>query len=265
VHPSELSKMFEVEDTYWWFVARRWLVRALLDRHLPAGAAPRRIVDVGCGTGATLGTLAEYGEVIGIDRSPYALHYCRERGHHRLARGDAAALPLADESVDVVTALDLLEHIGDDARAVREFVRVLRPGGLLIATVPAGPMLWSEHDEALDHLRRYRAREFRRLLDAAGLQVLRFSPLITTLLAPIALLRLAQRLRPKRGARPQTALIIPPPWINRWLIRLLLWENRWLLRFRLPFGVSLVAAAGKTAGDRGSGIEDRETAVESGV
>jgi SAM-dependent methyltransferase len=253
VRASELDKMFEVEDTYWWFVARRWLVRALLGRYLAASVTPRRIVDVGCGTGATLATLAEHGEVIGIDRSPHALHYCQKRGHHRLARGDAAALPLADESVDVLTALDLLEHIGDDAGAVREFVRVLRPGGLLIATVPAGPMLWSEHDEALDHLRRYRAREFRRLLDAAGLEVLRFSPLITTLLAPIALLRLAQRLRPKRAGRPQTALIIPPPWINRWLIRLLVWENRWLLRFRLPFGVSLMAAAAKTAPSLRSG------------
>ncbi len=138
MHPSELSKMFEVEDTYWWFVARRRLVHSLLGRHLPAAGGPRRIVDVGCGTGATLATLAEYGEVIGVDRSQHALHYCQERGHHRLVRGDGAALPLADESVDVVTALDLLEHIADDAGAVREFVRVLRPGGVLVVTVPAG-------------------------------------------------------------------------------------------------------------------------------
>jgi len=245
VRPTELDKMFQLEDTYWWFVARRGLVLALLRRCLPALAGSERIIlDVGCGTGATLPGLSQYGRVIGLDSSHYALQCCRKRGHRDLMQARGEALPIADESADVITALDLLEHIPDDAAAVREFARVLRPGGLLIVIVPACPMLWSEHDEALDHLRRYRAARLRRIVADSGLVTERLSPLITALLLPIAVLRVLQRLRPKKTG-PQTALIVPPRSVNALLTALLLLENRWLLRFNLPVGVSLMAVARK--------------------
>jgi SAM-dependent methyltransferase len=273
MRPSELAKMFELEDTYWWFVARRRLVRELLVRHLRGGrrACPPlaghirptggvRVLDVGCGTGATLATLAEFGEVTGLDRSPEALRFCRRRGHHRLVLARGEELPVMTESVDVITALDLLEHIPDDAAAMREFARALRPGGLLVVTVPAGPWLWSEHDEALDHLRRYRAPRLREIMEDAGLEIVRLSPLITMLLAPIAALRLLQKLQPREASAPQTAFIIPPRWINTLLVGLLWLENRWLLRWNLPAGVSLMAVAEKAAGGaREGGVEENST------
>lgn len=242
--------MFELEDTYWWFVARRALVSDLLRYYLPGPETrdprpePPILLDVGCGTGATLGSLHAFGQVVGLDSSRYALGCCRRRGHRDLVQARGETLPIADASADVVTALDLLEHIPDDAAAVREFARVLKPGGLLIIIVPACPFLWSEHDEALDHLRRYRAARLRQIIADAGLEIERLSPLITFLLLPIAALRLLQRLRPrKRG--PQTALIVPPKAINTLLTRLLDLENRWLLRRNLPVGVSLMAVARK--------------------
>ena len=258
MRPSELDKMFELEDTYWWFVARRELVLTLLSRHLPpVGPASSRtgeeakrrrgervILDVGCGTGATLEGLSRFGRVVGMDSSRYALQCCRRRGQHALVQARGEALPIASASADAVTALDLLEHIPDDAAAVREFSRVLRPGGVLIVTVPACPFLWSEHDEALDHLRRYRAARLRRIIAESGLIIERLSPLITFLLLPIAVLRVLQRLRPRKSG-PQTALIIPPRPVNSLLTKLLLLENRWLLRFNLPAGVSLLAVARK--------------------
>jgi SAM-dependent methyltransferase len=238
--------MFDVEDTYWWFVARRQLVHDLLRRYPPETSRARPVLlDIGCGTGATLHTLEELGEAVGMDRSLHALARCQQRGHRLLAQADGTRLPVADGSVDVITALDLLEHIPDDAAAAAEFARALRPGGVLVVTVPACPLLWSEHDEALDHLRRYRARELHRLLAGAGFRVARLSPLITTLLLPIAALRLAQRLVPRAKGRAQTALIIPPRWINAILTNLLQAENRWLLRANLPVGVSLFAVARK--------------------
>ncbi len=129
---SELAKMFELEDTYWWFVARRELVFLLL-RHRFRPPADRRpvLLDIGCGTGATLGGLATFGDVTGLDFSLDALRFCRQRGEHRLVRARGESLPFADSSADVITALDLLEHIPDDAAAAKEFARVLRPGGLL--------------------------------------------------------------------------------------------------------------------------------------
>ena len=246
---SELAKMFQLEDTYWWFVARRAIVRDLLARHCSPGdrAGAKRVLDVGCGTGASLKTLEEFGEVVGLDRSAEALRFCRQRGPYRLARALGEALPVADESVETVTALDLLEHIEDDGAAVREFARVLTPGGILLVTVPACPFLWSEHDEALEHVRRYRAARLRRLLQEAGLEVLRLSPLIAALLLPIAALRLLQRACRRRGAEASTAFIEPPGFLNTALIWLLRLEGKWLLRFNFPVGVSLVAVAGKPA------------------
>jgi len=256
VRKTEIAKMFELEDTYWWFVARRLLVRDLLRRHLPAQAADDRragadcvarpiVLDVGCGTGATLKVLRDPGEVVALDASAEALGYSRRRGQLRLVRDRGEELPVASAAVDIITALDLLEHIPDDGAALREFARVLRPGGLLILTVPAGPALWSEHDEALDHLRRYRRAQLRRLLERAGFAVQRLSPAIAALFPPIAALRLLQRLRRRRKGRPQTAFIVPPRAINWLLTALLRLENRCLMSFDLPLGVSLVAVARK--------------------
>ena len=246
MRPSELTKMFELEDTYWWFVARRALVLALLARHRPSRGEAATLLDVGCGTGAMLAGLSAHGRAVGIDASEHALAYCRRRGHHDLVQARGESLPIADASADAVTALDLLEHIPEDGAAVKEFARVLRPGGVLIVTVPAGAWLWSEHDEALDHHRRYRSRRLRELLLEAGLVIERLSPLITLLLLPVAALRLLQRLR-RRPEGPRTALIVPSKLVNALLIRLLWLENQWLLRFNLPAGVSLMAVARKPA------------------
>jgi SAM-dependent methyltransferase len=250
VRAAELEKMFQLEETYWWFVARRRLVRDLLARYGPTSSRAEsvpslRILDVGCGTGATLRTLSEFGEVVGMDSSQEALRFSRRRGSFGLARARAEALPAPSGSVDVITALDLLEHIPDDAAAVRELARALRPGGVLLVTVPALPWLWSEHDEALDHLRRYRARRLREILEGAGLKVERLSPLITLMLLPIAALRMVQRALPGRKARPETAFIIPPAPVNLALTWLLWLESRWALRWSLPVGVSLMAVARK--------------------
>jgi hypothetical protein len=117
---------------------------------------------------------------------------------------------------------------------------------LVIVTVPAYQSLWSEHDEALDHIRRYRAAAVRTLLRDAGLDTLKLSYCIAALLPPIFAFRRAQRLLvpPKRG-RPKTALRPLPPLPNRILVGLLGLETSWLLRLALPFGVSVVAVARK--------------------
>ena len=258
--PAELQKMYQLEDTYWWFVARRDLVRRLLARYLPAGAARRtlasaeaqtasgrrRIADIGCGTGATLSLLQPFGRAVGMDIAEEAVGFCRERGHQELVQGTAVDLPFADASFDAIAALDILEHLDDDAQAVREIARVLRPGGLLVFTAPAYMFLWSEHDEALNHRRRYVAPQIRALLESAGLEVLKVSYCITLLLAPIYAFRLVGRLlgHEKKG-EPKTALYTLPGPLNALLIEILYLENRWLARFNLPFGVSLAGVARK--------------------
>jgi SAM-dependent methyltransferase len=188
--------------------------------------------------------LEDFGVPVGIDASSQALAFCRRRGVRLLVRSDAQCLALATSSVDAVVALDLFEHLAQDDQAMRECWRVCKPGGIVVLTVPAYRFLWSEHDEALHHLRRYRLREIEGMLRAAGFEDTRLSYAIVAALVPVAMFRTLQKLL-KRGGRPKTSLIELPSPLNQALI----WSLRaeaWLLRhIRFPLGVSVVGSARK--------------------
>lgn len=253
---EEYARMHELEDEYWWFVARRNLIAQLLVDERPAVDAS--ILDIGCGTGAMLDELARFGNVIGADFSPDAIGYCRERGRsaetrYRLTRADVRRLPFRSSSLDVVTAMDIIEHIDDDKAAVSEICRVLRPGGALLATVPAYQSLWSEHDLALHHHRRYTAHGFRDLLRRSGLEVEKISYTVSALFPFIWAYRSGSRLaRGLRGAdqtnghQPKASLVAVPKSINSALIALSRFETNLVRRANLPFGVSVVAVARKS-------------------
>jgi len=241
----DFQELYDLEETYWWFVGRRKLVRQLVERHVHDRQG--LVLDAGCGTGGTMKELAEAGDICGCDCSPHALAFCRRRGFAHVAAGDVLALPYADNTFRAVVSCDVLEHLPDDQAGLGEMVRVLQPGGVLIATVPAHRFLWSEHDEALAHRRRYSARELRGKLKEAGVAVVKLSPVVVAAFAPILAFRLAQRLRPKLPDEPRTDLRVLPRWLNNLLIGALRLEN-WLLRFvNLPVGTSLVVVARKSA------------------
>ena len=148
-----------VEATHWWFRGRRALVaRCIAGLGVPAEA---RVLDVGSGTGSNLRMLREIGfrRVVGLDLSEAALRCCHAKQLGSVQRADVCALPFRDASFDLVLATDVLEHVRDEARAVAELHRVLRPGGALVATVPAFMGLWGLQDEVSHHLRRYRRPE----------------------------------------------------------------------------------------------------------
>lgn len=236
---AEYQRMHELEERHWWFRAKRRLVYSLLDRW--TGAADRRVLDLGCGTGMTLRELPERYRGIGIDPSAEALALCRERGLRALARASATELPLAEGSTDVVLALDILEHIEDDALALREIARVLRPGGLAILTVPAFPFLWSSHDESLHHKRRYTRRALERRLAASGLAVRAGGYGQATVLPAAALLRLGRRWLSRPGPRSNGSDVGEVPALaNALAYRLTSWEVPLVRRGRLPLGLSLV-------------------------
>ena len=165
----EYEVMAAVEDRHFWFVGIRAIVK---DAYLAAGLGPEsRVLDVGCGTGGMMRTMQGLGRFTGLDSSPKAADFARRRSGNPVEVGDATALPFADDSFDGVTALDVLEHVPDDAAAAREIRRVLKPGGTLIATVPCHPWLFSAHDEALHHVRRYTRPGFLALLRDAGFTI----------------------------------------------------------------------------------------------
>lgn len=245
MNPEEYERMYALEDWYWWFVARREAaIRFLLDY------APKQtgldILDAGCGTGAMLDRLSAIQDatVVGLDISTQALGFTHGRGHHWLLGGDLSDLPLQPSSFDAVTALDVIEHLEDDAKAVRHLAQCLRVGGVLVASVPAFSFLWSPHDEALHHHRRYVRGEFRRLLQGAGLEVVKSTYLLTALFPIAAALRVGQRLLfRKRDEPPRTNLVHVSPLINRCLTGIQGLELGLARRCSLPFGLSILAVA----------------------
>ena len=245
---EEYERMYRLEDSYWWFVARRGLIATLLsDLALPGSLD---ILDIGCGTGAMLDRLDGYGTVIGADFSPQALSFCRERGkrtgkEYRLVRADVRSLPFADNSFDIVTAMDIIEHIDRDKDAMAEILRVLKPGGRLLATVPAYMALWSEHDNALHHHRRYTAHGFRDLSRRAGFVVDRLSYTVTSLLPVVWLVRVVNRARAVKGASAKADVGPLPSAVNRILLALTNAETQFVRKLDLPFGVTVVAIARK--------------------
>lgn len=231
--------MYRMERDHWWFRGKSEAIQALLSRAGIGPPAPGdRIVDVGCGTGAILERFGAGATAIGIDDHAEALRFASQRDGGRLMRSDARHLPLRDASVDRLFLLDVAEHIAEDLLALAEVRRVLKPSAIGVIHVPAHPSLWSPHDEAMHHVRRYTRRDLRAKLHQAGLAPILFTPTFAATLIPAALVR-AMKNRGKGGKRVD--FDVSPTWMNPLLT---LWqriEAEWLRRLDLPFGLSLVA------------------------
>lgn len=241
---SEYVKMDAVEVDHFWFRAKRLFLGATLDRFftLPSDRIPRAL-DFGCGTGAVLEFLAMRGyEAHGVDMSPEALAFCRAKGLRVSPQDIHGAIPYPDDSFDLVCALDVLEHIEGDRAAVREILRVLRPGGTLVAMVPAHQWLFSYHDAALHHFRRYGRTELAQLISSpCDLRAVRW--MHASILIPAIVIRLARTFVPGAGvgsdvrpAHPFTNAVMGA------VYHIELFVFRYL---RLPFGLSLIAVGTK--------------------
>lgn len=228
---------------YWWRQGRDFIVRLFLKRFLPPGSGTK-ILDVGCGLGETSQKLTVFGQVIGIDSSAEAIKLARQNGLKTARVMNATRLSFPNQTFGAATALDVLEHLKNDDQAIREIFRVLKNQGLFLLTVPAYDWLWSEHDQALGHQRRYAKKEIEAKLKAAGFTILRSSFIISFFLPPIAFFRFWQKLFQKKKA-PQTSYVILPNWFNFLLAGVLKLEGLWLQVFNLPFGVSLICLAQK--------------------
>jgi SAM-dependent methyltransferase len=241
-----------VESRHWWFQGRRRIVSAMLRDYLAdqrdAPADGRRILDVGSGTGEMVDMLLEFGNVTALDGSPHAIEYLRQRLPTGLtARHGRVPEDLPrDETFDLVTAFDVVEHLDDDLAALRAFRRVLPTGGRMVLTVPAYQMLWSHHDVYAGHYRRYRRGQLRNLVQrAGGFQVDRIAYFNSLLFLPALAARTTGRWR-RRVAPPAAEhfdphLALPGPLVNRLLLGVFSSEARMLPYLAPPFGVSLIA------------------------
>ncbi|MBN8654784.1 MAG: class I SAM-dependent methyltransferase [Anaerolineae bacterium] len=235
--------MFQAEERHWWYLGMATITRALLNRHVHPSQR-LNILDAGCGTGAAMTTyLADYGDVTGVDLYKEAVILSRKRNASRLARASILDLPLASASFDLVTSFDVLYERGvpDETRALREFFRVLLPGGYLLMRLPAYDWLRGQHDERVHTRRRYTKGLLKSLLEQSGFHIVHLS-YANTLLFPLALAkRIGGRISPLRSERSDLSV----DRTNEIFRRILSWEAPFVSSFGLPYGLSVFAVARK--------------------
>jgi len=241
LHTYEI--LYQVEETHWWHTARRNIVLDWIHQSYP-GRSDLAILDAGCGTGLMLQQMQQLGHAEGVDISDEALDFCRKRGLANVQRADLLELPFAEGTFDLVTALDVLEHLDDDVGGLREMRRVLKPGGRLFIFAPAHKWLWSLQDEVSHHKRRYTARTLRETVRQSGLEIDRQSYVSMFLLPVIFLGR--QWLKVRLKFRPaETENDLHPEWSNGILRRIFEAEIPMLRRMDVPVGASLLCVARK--------------------
>lgn len=231
---TEIRKLAEIEDKHWWYAERRHLLEASV-RDLPVG----RALDVGAAGGGNTRVLRRLGwDAVALEYGEEGAQVARQR-NIPVVRADATYLPFADGSFDLVVAFDVLEHIVEDHTCAEEILRVLRPGGTFLVAVPCDPRLWSAHDEAVSHVRRYTRPELETLLDRAGF-VIESLTSWNVLMRPIVVVR--------RKRITGSDQVQPHPVVNFGL-RTVITAERYLPVRNLP-GVSLLATVRRPAGPR---------------
>jgi len=232
---------YRKEDGWWWAAGRRALVVSLWRRYGSSVVRPR-LLEVGCGTGGLLQAISPWADACGVDLSGEAMSYCRKRGLTMLCQGSLGALPFRDDTFDGVISVDVLEHLEDDAAALREIRRVCRPEGYLIATVPAFQFLWSRRDVQLHHKRRYTLGQVKQRIGDAGFKVLKATYVNLLLFLPLLIL-VKTGLLTSGGARLKMDYALVPAPINRLLSLLFGLESRLISRVNLPLGTSIACVA----------------------
>src|SRR5262249_7104386 len=258
---EQQARYHEVGNSYWWLSGKYEIIMDCISRVIP-DRNNLDVLDAGCGPGNMLDRLSSRGTVTGRDLSPPALSFCRSRGYARVTLSKLDTLALRSERFDLVTAIDVLEHIPDDAAGLREIHRVLRPGGTAVITVPAFQVLWGDHDDIYGHYRRYRVSQVAALMTSCGFEVIKLSYFQPLYFLPLLLFRRWKKLVRGGGDRPieqRDDFVAIPPWLNSALTRLMIAEKYVLRRFTFPFGVTLVGV-GRKLGRGGNGHPARAAA-----
>ena len=231
------DRMAELDQIHWWFLARRRILETLI-RRVVRPPEKARILEVGCGTGHNLAMLRNFGKIEAseLDRSARAVANKRLRGKVKEARLPDLSM-FERNAYDLVALLDVLEHVPDDLASLRAIHRRLKPGGALLLTVPANPWMWSAHDAAHHHFRRYTKKQLAELFLRSGLEVQLLSYFNTLLYPLVAAARLVGKVTRKDSADDK----LPGDAMNAALERIFRLEAGLIGRVPMPFGVSLVA------------------------
>jgi len=238
---SEYQVMYRLEQSYWWFVGKQFLMREQVRPLLLNRGRGERILDIGSGTGMILKILEEFGQAFGMEMSQEAIQFLRKRNLKRIVCSDAEqVLPFKNDSFSLITCLDVLEQLDRDTAFLMEMLRVCKEGGYVLVTVPAFNLLWSPHDSALHHRRRYTRTRLLGQLSGLNAQVIQASYYNFMLSLPILAVRKLRALFSDKGKGPSDFFINLPEGVNRSLSALYKLEILGMRIFRYPYGVSLL-------------------------
>ncbi|MFC1806813.1 glycosyltransferase [Candidatus Omnitrophota bacterium] len=240
--PDEYRYMYNMENYHWWFISHRRLALSLMN---PIRSESPAILDVGSGTGRTLLSLNKIGDAHGVDVSDRAVSFCKERGITNVLRSTAEKMDYKDSRFDIVTCLDILEHVSDPIEVLHECKRVMRDNGKMVITVPAFAFLWSQHDEALCHFRRYDKVSLCADLHESGFKIERLGYFFFISFLVVAPIRLLRRMVVS-GKKPHSdTTTLPPKILNEFLRFWFTIEIKLLDRIKFPFGTTLFAVVSK--------------------
>lgn len=237
---SFYKNYFEIEKEHWLMVVRREIVRDNLNFYLNKNPNETKVLDFGCGSGILVDELAKQNyQAYGVDNSKKAIGYGNVRGTRNLGLLDTKILNFSDNTFDVVSALDVLEHLEDETWALKEIMRVLKPEGVAIIMVPAYMFLWGVQDEAAHHYRRYtKNRLLAKIKETTNFKVLKTSYFNTFLFPSIALIRIIGRIFSIHGRKSD--FDINSPLLNKLFLLTFNNERKLLRHINFPFGVSIL-------------------------
>lgn len=233
---------FDIQKQHWWFVTKKDIILDTLNSHIEL-QKDSAVLDIGCGSGLMLNALDALANTSGMDMSNEAIQFSKEIFNGSILQGWLPDnVPFPHESFDLITALDVVEHIDNDVGSLAEIRNQLKSGGKAIITVPAYMFLWSSFDDMNEHKRRYTLPELKQKLVSAGFQVEKIS-YFNSLLFP--LVYLVRKLNNLIGRDGTSDVEMPGRSVN-YILRKIFGIEKYLLRFcNLPFGVSILAVVKK--------------------
>ena len=238
----------ELENKHWWFCGRRAYLRKIIHDSFENKSSSLSFCEIGSGTGGNLSLLAEYSQVDSVEMNDQARKMIEEKSIKGVRNVYPGHLPdnmCHSDEYDGVFSLDVIEHIEDDAAALLEIKDYIKNDGLFISTVPAYQWLWSAHDVANFHHRRYTKTTYCELIDRAGYDII-YSSYFNTLLFPLAAIsRLVEKLIKRDTDSDAAALTMPNKLINSILFKIFSIESWWAGKVSIPFGLSVVVVAKK--------------------
>ncbi len=242
---SEYRNIFEHEETHFYYVGTHNAVIELLKKYLPKKNG-NIILDAGCGTGSLIKKIKSFGKIWGIDASSEALKFAKKNGLKNVLKASVEKIPFENNTFDAVISIDVLYHkeVKSDLKALREFKRVLKPGGILIIKNPAHNWLRGNHDIVIHTKRRYSSKQFGEKLHQAGFQIIQLS-YINIFFFPLAIIK--RLVESVLKTKPSSDVKSLPPQINRVLINIYNFETKLLTKGTIPLGLSLFAIGRKPA------------------